>query len=123
MLAVLGNRAVEIKRIETGGVYLGDLPEGHWRLLQDDEVKLLNSRPLTKPHKIKSPEKSDEQKKFAKWNAEVARQQYEDEFGVADESLEDKEVDEEKFEMVEAVSSEFGKHVKHKTLKGGDRLK
>lgn len=41
MLAVVNNRAVEIKRVSTGPLQLGDLPVGKWRLLTTEELELI----------------------------------------------------------------------------------
>lgn len=38
MLAAIGNRAVSIKRYQTGPLHLGDLPVGHWRELTKEEL-------------------------------------------------------------------------------------
>jgi len=40
MLAAVGNKVVEIKRISTGAFHLGDLPVGHWREVTQEELDL-----------------------------------------------------------------------------------
>ena len=41
MFEALGNEVVTLHRYQTGGLVLGDLAEGTWRILQADEVALL----------------------------------------------------------------------------------
>jgi 16S rRNA pseudouridine516 synthase len=43
MLAVVGNRAIEIKRVQVGPLKLGDLQVGHWRELSKEEVESVNN--------------------------------------------------------------------------------
>jgi len=42
MFAALGNHVLDLKRISIGGLNIpADLPEGHWRILTDEESSLL----------------------------------------------------------------------------------
>lgn len=41
MCAIAGLRVVRLRRIAEAGLRLDDLPEGHWRYLTSDEIKLL----------------------------------------------------------------------------------
>jgi hypothetical protein len=63
MLASVNNRAVEIKRVATGPLHLGDLPVGKWRLLTKEELVLLGAKEKEEPNsestkKVKSKSKA-----------------------------------------------------------------
>jgi len=45
MLAACGNRAVSIKRVATGPLFLGDLPVGHWREMTSEELERVGITP------------------------------------------------------------------------------
>jgi 16S rRNA pseudouridine516 synthase len=60
MLGSLGNKVEQIKRIATGPIQLGDLPVGHWRLLTQAELDILNVVDL--PKKSKKAEKYSRKK-------------------------------------------------------------
>lgn len=45
MLEVIGHKVVDLQRIKFGGLELGDLPEGEFRLLEDSEVARLHGKP------------------------------------------------------------------------------
>ncbi len=41
MFEQLGNEVVGLHRFQTGGLTLGDIPEGEWRVLGEDEIKFI----------------------------------------------------------------------------------
>jgi len=41
MFEVIGNEVIRLRRLRIGGLPLGSLPEGQWRELGPDEVRLL----------------------------------------------------------------------------------
>ena len=45
MFAAVGNHVQALHRSAVGGLVLGDLPEGHWRLLDDPERDVIFARP------------------------------------------------------------------------------
>lgn len=45
MLEVLGHKVIDLQRTRFGGLELGDLPEGEFRLLEADEVARLHGKP------------------------------------------------------------------------------
>jgi 23S rRNA pseudouridine2605 synthase len=45
MLEVLGHKVIDLQRTRFGGLELGDLPEGDFRLLEADEVARLHGKP------------------------------------------------------------------------------
>jgi pseudouridine synthase len=44
MLEVLGHKVIDLQRIRFGGLELGDLPEGAFRLLEPDEIARLHGK-------------------------------------------------------------------------------
>lgn len=49
MFAATGNHVETLRRVAIGGLELGDLPAGAWKLLQDDDIARLFDPPL--PHR------------------------------------------------------------------------
>jgi 23S rRNA pseudouridine2605 synthase len=43
LLQALGHRVVDLRRVAFGPVRLGDVPEGQWRMLTEDEVETLRN--------------------------------------------------------------------------------
>ncbi len=41
MFETIGNEVLELHRFQTGGLSLGDLPKGEWRILNDDDLKAI----------------------------------------------------------------------------------
>lgn len=41
MCEAIGHPVISLKRVAIGGVFLGDLPEGKWRHLKKEEIKIL----------------------------------------------------------------------------------
>jgi 23S rRNA pseudouridine2605 synthase len=54
LLAALGRRVVDLKRIAFGGVELGDLPEGHFRPLSHREVETLRRAAMDAPVPVRA---------------------------------------------------------------------
>lgn len=48
MLEVIGHKVVDLQRIRFGGLELGDLPEGEFRLLEPAEIARLHGKPAPK---------------------------------------------------------------------------
>jgi len=42
MCEAIGHPVISLKRVAIGGVWLGDLPEGKWRYLKEEEIRILN---------------------------------------------------------------------------------
>eukprot|EP01127_Copromyxa_protea_P021097 TRINITY_DN7164_c0_g1_i2.p2 TRINITY_DN7164_c0_g1~~TRINITY_DN7164_c0_g1_i2.p2 ORF type:complete len:182 (-),score=60.57 TRINITY_DN7164_c0_g1_i2:28-573(-) len=63
MLATVNNKAVEIKRVSTGPLHLGDLPVGKWRVLTKGELALLGVKEKEEPTTKDSTKKDTPKKK------------------------------------------------------------
>lgn len=63
MLAVVNNRAVEIKRVATGPLHLGDLSVGKWRPLTQDELEALGIKRREAEEQKKKEEGAEKIKK------------------------------------------------------------
>jgi 23S rRNA pseudouridine2605 synthase len=49
LLARVGHKVLRLKRVAIGGVRLADLPQGEYRRLRNDELKLLQHSPARRP--------------------------------------------------------------------------